>query len=164
MKTRVGYIQYSATDRYTPKSTAEDAESRTAILKYLRSKGAEFTENPDGTVDIDGDVDLSALKLKKLPFQFGKVTGYFYCSSNRLTSLQGAPESVGRDFWCANNLLTSLQGAPKSVGGSFYCSNNRLTSLQGAPKSVDGAFGCSGNLDLDPAEVEAYLKKLGKGV
>ena len=162
-----------------------DISTRQGLLKYLRSKGAYVAENPDSTVDVEGDVDLSNFNLKKLPFQFGKVTGNFYCagsqltslqgapksvggdfgcSYNLLTSLQGAPESVGRIFDCSNNQLTSLEGAPKRVGGHFYCSGNQLTSLQGAPKSVGGNFYCSDNLDLDPAEVEAYLKKLRKVV
>jgi len=29
--------------------------------------------------------------------------------------------------------LTSLEGAPSSVGGNFYCSGNKLTSLEGFP-------------------------------
>ena len=38
---------------------------------------------------------------------------------------QGYTE-VTRDFYCAHNKLTSLEGAPRSVGGKFYCSNNPL--------------------------------------
>jgi hypothetical protein len=64
----------------------------------------------------------------------------FYCNNNQLTSLQGAPASVGGDFNCSANPLTSLQYAPASVGGYFYCANNHLTSLQGAPASVGGYF------------------------
>ena len=38
------------------------------------------------------------------------------------------------DFNCYNNKLTTLEGAPSSVGGDFSCSfNNNLTSLEGAP-------------------------------
>jgi hypothetical protein len=36
-----------------------------------------YTINPDGTVDVDGDVDLYNKGLTKLPLKFGKVTGYF---------------------------------------------------------------------------------------
>ena len=40
-----------------------------------------------------------------------------------LTSLEGAPEKVGRDFVCSQcNLLESLAGGPKEVGRCFGCS------------------------------------------
>ena len=51
-------------------------------------------------------------------------SSYFNCSYNNLTSLDGAPKTVGSDFYCDNNKLTSLVGAPKTVGGSFDCSDN----------------------------------------
>jgi hypothetical protein len=69
--------------------------------------------------------------------------GGFYCSDNKLTSLVGAPSSVGSNFWCSDNKLTSLVGAPSSVGGYFDCSNNNLTSLKGIEKilkKMNGAF------------------------
>jgi len=62
-----------------------------------------------------------------------------------LTSLVGAPSSVGGYFYCSLNNLTSLDGAPSSVGGSFYCHINNLTSLDGAPRSVGKDFWCMGN-------------------
>ena len=73
------------------------------------------------------------------------VGGNFICSYNTLTSLEGAPQSVGGNFICSYNSLMSLEGAPQRVGGNFYCSNNSLTSLEGAPRSVGGSFFCSYN-------------------
>ena len=130
------------------------------IILLEKYKIANYTINDDLTVDVDGDVRLSHLRLTKLPFKFGSVTGNFYCSGNQLTSLQGAPSSVTGDFDCSNNQLTSLQGAPRSVIGDFYCSNNQLTSLQGAP-SVTGNFYCSNNqltsLQGGPSSVTRYF-------
>jgi hypothetical protein len=57
-----------------------------------------------------------------------------------LTSLTGAPQTVGGEFGCTDNKLTSLEGAPETVGGDFSCYNNRLTSLAGAPETVKGGF------------------------
>ena len=71
--------------------------------------------------------------------------GDFYCGGNNLTSLEGAPSSVGGEFSCSRNNLTSLEGAPSSVSGNFYCYDNNLTSLKGAPSSVGGEFSCSRN-------------------
>jgi hypothetical protein len=73
------------------------------------------------------------------------VGGKFNCSDNKLTSLKGAPQEVGKDFNCSKNQLTTLKGSPQKVEGDFDCSDNKLTSLAGAPKEVDGYFDCSNN-------------------
>jgi len=80
-----------------------------------------YTVNPDGTVDVDGKVNLYNRGITKLPLKFGYVSGDFDCSRNQLTSLEGAPREVGGHFYCSNNELTSLVGAPEDVGGYFYC-------------------------------------------
>ena len=66
--------------------------------------------NEDGSIDVDGDVDLSNRELIELPLKFRNVSGDFYCSYNELTSLEGAPSSVDGDFDCSGNKLTSLEG------------------------------------------------------
>ena len=105
-----------------------------------------YTINEDGSIDVDGDVDLYNRNLTKIPFKFRNVSGYFGCNNNQLTSLEGAPNTVGRWFDCTNNQLTSLEGAPNTVGGSFFsCDNNQLTSLEGAPSSVGDFFSCDHN-------------------
>jgi hypothetical protein len=52
------------------------------------------------------------------------VPGSFDCSENNLTSLKGAPQTVGENFNCKENKLTSLKGAPQKVGRNFYCFRN----------------------------------------
>jgi hypothetical protein len=98
----------------------------------------------DGKVNVNGDVDLIDIGLVKLPVSFGVVGGSFYCSLNKLTSLEGCPSRVGGYFDCANNKLTSLDGSPTIVGGDFDCNNNQLTSLEGCPSNI-GDFDCSHN-------------------
>jgi hypothetical protein len=85
-----------------------------------------YTINDDGSIDVNGNVDLSYISLTKLPLKFRNVSGYFWCDHNELTSLEGGPSSVGGDFYCHNNRLTSLEGCPSSVGGSFYFHNNPI--------------------------------------
>jgi hypothetical protein len=97
------------------------------------------------TVDVDGDVYLSLKGLSKLPLKFGRVTGYFDCSDNQLTSLEGCPTQIGGGFYCSKNQLTSLEGCPTEIGGDFYCSDNKLTSLEGCPTEIGGDFSCSYN-------------------
>jgi hypothetical protein len=120
---------------------------------YIRN----YTINPDGTVDVEGDVYLDYTGLKALPLKFSRVSGSFNCSSNQLTTLEGAPKEVGGYFNCQSNQLTTIEGAPKEVGGDFYCSYNQLTTLEGAPREVGGIFSCHHNqlttLEGAPKEV-----------
>jgi hypothetical protein len=58
-----------------------------------------YTINGDGTVDVDGNVDLYNRGLTKLPLKFGRVTGNFYCHSNKLTTLEGCPNTINQCQW-----------------------------------------------------------------
>ena len=87
-----------------------------------------YTINPDGSIDADGNVWLYNKGLTELPLTFNRVTGWFDCSRNKLTSLKGCPRWIGGNFNCYNNQLTSLEFSPDYVGGSFWCSNNQLTN------------------------------------
>ena len=82
-----------------------------------------YTINDDGSIDVDGSVYINNRDLIKIPFKFRNVSVYFTCSNNQLTSLEGAPNTVGGSFNCHNNQLTSLECAPNSAGGNFYCHN-----------------------------------------
>lgn len=103
--------------------------------------------NKDLSIDvIDGNVNLSRLKLTKIPFRFRKIThGYFDCSYNNLTSLEGCPEHINGYFNCSNNQLTTLEYCPKVVNGSFNCGYNKITSLIGSPKEILYSFNCRCN-------------------
>jgi hypothetical protein len=121
-------------------------ESTKSIDDICKKYGIQnYTINPDGTVDVDGDVNLSYKKLDKLPVRFGKVTGYFWCDDNRLTTLEGCPQTVGAEFDCSYNQLTTLEGCPQTVGTEFDCSYNQLTTLEGCPQTVGGGFYCNNN-------------------
>jgi len=103
-----------------------------------------YSINPDGTVDVDNNVYIQNIGLKKIPIKFGKVTGHFRCDFNYLSALEGAPYEVGGVFNCANNKLTSLKGGPSRVGGNYWCQNNKLITLEGGPKEVH-YFNCAYN-------------------
>lgn len=135
--------------------------------QWLDTMGVtNYTINLDLTVDVNDTVSLYCKKLKKIPVQFGRVTGHFYCSGNKLKSLQGCPTYIGKDFSCLANNLKSLKYGPKEVvgsydcsfnklkeldaarvkiGGIFYAHQNRLPSLAGAPQSVGKSFYCQEN-------------------
>ena len=114
------------------------------LNRYTRGRWS--VNQQTGLVDVEGDFDCSYSRLKSLSgISFGHVSGNFSCAGNDLTSLAGAPQTVGGYFSCDNNQLTSLVGAPQTVCGSFFCQGNHLTSLAGAPQTVGGVFDCSGN-------------------
>ena len=104
-----------------------------------------YSINDDLSIDVQGDVNLNNLKLKSLPLRFSRVSGYFSCHSNLLTTLEGCPREVGEHFSCYSNRLTTLEGGPREVGGHFYCHSNHLTTLEGCPREVGRDFYCSNN-------------------
>jgi len=117
-----------------------------------------YTINSDGSIDVNGDVDLSIRNLKKLPLTFRHVSGNFNCYNNKLITLEGSPQKVEGNFYCSRNKLTSLEGSPQKVEGYFSCNNNQLTSLEGSPQKVEGNFSCDNNqltsLEGGPQKVE----------
>lgn len=104
-----------------------------------------YTINEDGSIDVNGFVDLNWYDFKEFPIKFNIIRGSFKCNNNELTSLKNGPVEVYGNFECDNNELTSLEGGPKLVTGSFHCNDNGLTSLKGSPKEVGGYFNCNNN-------------------
>jgi hypothetical protein len=94
-----------------------------------------YTINDDGSIDVNGEVDLSGESLTELPLKFNKVSGNFTCNNNKLTNLIGSPKSCG-NLTCKYNNLTSLEGSPVSIDMHFNCSNNQLTSLEYGPEEI----------------------------
>jgi hypothetical protein len=104
-----------------------------------------YAINPDGSIDVNGDVDLSYENLTQLPLRFNKVYGDFRCGDNRLTTLKGSPIWVSGRFNFRYNNLTSLEFSPRWVGGYFNCEDNILTSLEFSPDYVGDYFSCVNN-------------------
>ena len=96
-------------------------------------------------VNVNGDVNLRFKELINIPIKFNKITGSFYCHSNKLTSLEFSPQTIMGSFDCSHNKLTSLEFCPQEVGGSFFCSDNQLASLEFCPQTVKGSFLCNNN-------------------
>ena len=89
--------------------------------KYFKTAD-EITIDDKGLVSCTGDVGLQPeLKHERLPVSFDMVDGDFWCHNNQLTTLEGAPTSVGGDFRCYHNQLTSLEGMP-AVEGTLWLS------------------------------------------
>jgi len=132
-------------------------------LPYKEDMGiirGSYTLNEDGSIDVDGDVNLRGMKLSKIPYKYNKVSGNFDCFRNNLTSLEGCPKYVGKSFDCSHNNLTSLEGCPDYVGGYFDCSRNLLTSLEFAPSKVGSeSFDCSHNNLTSLEGTPSYIRR-----
>jgi hypothetical protein len=137
-------LYYDSGSQFTiPKPDAIKPEK---ILDYLGIKNYKI--NPDGTVDVDGNVDLYEEGLVEIPIKFGVVKGDFDISQNNLLSLKNCPRVVTGKFSCSfNRQLSSLKNGPKSAR-DFDCSHCNLTSLEHAPKEVHSNFNCSFNQQL----------------
>ena len=82
--------------------------------------GTYTINDDDGSIDVEGNVDLRGKKLTKIPFNFGKVSGNFSCHNNQLTTLEGAPNNVGGDFYCCDNPNLSYTELFKIVDAVKY--------------------------------------------
>lgn len=124
------------TEQFTIEVADEGTESRNAAAAFLKSRRIKFKLGPGRLLIVDRDIDLSGKGLTELPdLSYVAVTGNFNCSNNKLTSLKGAPCSVGGSFDCSyNEGLDSLAGAPGLVGGNFTCTDVALTSLEACPQ------------------------------
>jgi hypothetical protein len=136
-----------------------DVEEIKALLKKYFTILGNVTIQPDGVVDVKGQVLLKK-KVKQFPVQFGDVSEAFACYEKSLTTLIGSPRRVGGDFTCWENALITLQGAPDYVGGNFWCNTHKLVSLQGAPAHVGGTFFCTYNAHLPLLRLSMYNRVL----
>ena len=64
-----------------------------------------------------GDLNLSGMNLTKLPDILKNVTvgRNFFCSNNKLTSLEFTPTNVGRDFHCNDNPVKFTEEQVRAV-------------------------------------------------
>jgi hypothetical protein len=117
--------------------------------------------NPQGKVDVKGDVEIIMMSFYEFPVPFGRVKGTFNCKyCKNLKTLKGAPEYVEGFFildGCIN--LKSLVGSPKRVSDSFRCSRcSSLENLEGASENV-GRFICNRCENLKSLEgISTYVK------
>jgi len=101
-----------------------------------------YTINPDGSVDVDGDVEIYIDMLNKLPIEFGKVVGNFKVRFNHdggmgLTTLENSPREVYGDFAIPYSNIVSLIGGPERVHGDYNANDCGLITLEGFPEYYD---------------------------
>jgi len=117
------------------------------LCSYYKIRNYQI--NDDGSIDVNGSVNLDSRNLKQLPITFNEVNGYFTCGQNKLTTLYGFPKKTW-GFSCHSNKITSLEHSPKIVVGDFLCVwNNYITSLEGLENTyISGLLNANGCKNL----------------
>jgi hypothetical protein len=132
--------------RYLRKYESHKDIDRIAISNICLKYGiSNYTINDDGSIDVDGNVNLSHKRFKKLPLNFRTVSKTFWADFNKLTSIDGSPKSV-TNYFCDNNRLTSLVGCPQLIKGNLMCSYNEIETFDGLNFiEIGKEFDCYGN-------------------
>jgi hypothetical protein len=121
--------------------------------------------NSDLTIDVNGSVVFEELELtnyknefiERIPFNFNKVEGNFYCAKNNLKSLKGSPKYVGGNYNCSYNNLSTLDGCPVYIGGMLNFKRNSIHNLDVAPKETVNGFYADQNPISDILDHFKYL-------
>lgn len=113
-----------------------DKDKIQKTLKYYFAYHGTVEIDNDGLVSCTGDVQFLGGR-KKLPVRFGKVEGSFQVQQRKLTTLSGAPHTVGQRFICWGNQITSFEGAPVKVGAEVYARDCNLINLTHAPECTE---------------------------
>ena len=88
----------------------------------------DYTINEDGSVDVNGDVDLSFENLDYLPIRFRKINGFFVVNDNNLTSVENFPTYVECYMDISHNKLTDLTELKTIIGEDLNINHNLLKS------------------------------------
>ncbi len=134
----------------------EQFNNEQEIIDICTEYGIEnYTINPDGSIDVDDSVGLVNKKLDKLPLNFNRVSGWFNCHNNNLTSLEGSPKEVGGDFICTHNKITTLKGSPILIWGYLDLESNPLSI-------IDSSIEIKGKIYIDNTNLDWFkIKKIG---
>jgi hypothetical protein len=118
----------------------KESKDEREINIFCKKHGIENYKIVNGVVNVDGDVDVWDQVMRRIPIQFGSVTGNFECADCNLKTLRGCPHYVGGNFICYNNNIMTLEGCPQYIGGDMDCTKNDLENLIGGPVSVGGTM------------------------
>jgi hypothetical protein len=115
------------------------ASIKDLLISYFEVDG-RYTINDDLSVDTEHSVIVrnrgrSFFPNGKLPIKFGTVGGDFDVVNTGLTTLVGAPHTVGDTFMCSANKLTTLEHGPQKVRYGYVIGTNPLINLEGFPTS-----------------------------
>jgi len=143
LETELGMSTKEQTDTSeAEKTTAElrrDEYIEWAVQHYLKREWIDetFTFNTDGTVIVEGNLDISNIvgSVDHLPGGLKEVKGNYSISNQPLTSLVGSPERVGGYVNVRScTRLQNYHGIPRVIGGDLdlsYCNIPSTDGLRG---------------------------------
>jgi hypothetical protein len=126
-----------------------------------------WTLNPQtGLVDVDGGFDCCTQGLTDFKgVRFGVVTGSFYCSGNKITSLEGAPQEVA-SFYCYANPVSEpvLKALYKKMQSGMSWPDAVADEWDSIESEEDKDLLAPYNPNFSPEELKGYqaLAKLRK--
>lgn len=118
-------------------------------------------------IDVPGTFSIGGGNLKTLK-GCPKYVGFgFDCSSNKLKTLEYAPEIINYkekeenreidvNFNCSYNLIESFENCPTVKKGSIICNKNKIKTFKGIQEIIDGSLYCQDN-EIDSFD---YLPKI----
>ncbi len=115
-KTYEGFLNIFNNHKQKIKNTCEEYGIKNYII------------NDDLSIHVNGSVYLTDMGLTKLPLNFNKVSGDFWCNDNQLTSLEGAPLKIST-LLCENNIIYTFDNAPMYINGVFRCNGNPIFEI-----------------------------------
>jgi hypothetical protein len=129
----------------------QEEKGRKLVLTYLKKleSKVDIIVNKDGSISVNGTVNFYEVMhgIPYFPVKFKEINGDFLADRNALKSLVFSPEKVTGKYNISSNRITSLEGAPQEVG-TFVCNFNKLTSLEGLPIVTTGEVSINKNSDL----------------
>lgn len=81
----------------------------------------DFTINPDGSINVIGDVILFKSPITELAVRFERVEGNFICCYSKLNSMKNFPKFVGGNLDISFTDIHSLDGMPNYIDRHFVC-------------------------------------------
>ena len=130
------------------------------------SKGGWNFDASTGLVNCDGDFVCRNQKLTDfLGIGFGEIKGGFYCYSNQLHSLEGAPLTVGGGFSCADNPVSEV--SLKMIWGFLkehkdYGFALVMTIGKGVPKKDQDLLLSAYPIDSNPSLLNRLAKSISE--
>ena len=127
-------------DKYDVKNYSINGDMTVSVNGPLALDNKGLEEIPVKFSEVDGSIDVTTNRLKRIDWAPAKVNGDFDAWDNEIETLVGGPTEVEQSMDVDGNKLTDLHGAPKKVGKCFVVSQNPLKTLAGCPEVVKGYF------------------------
>lgn len=109
----------------TQTSEPQPQSAKAVVVEWMKKYKIgvkRYKINPDGTVDVTGDFDITKITDTKLPFKLNSVSGDIKCDTltPTLTTVEGFPAEVGGGLSFGNCSKIDLTQLPRKIGGLLY--------------------------------------------